>query len=305
MFFAALSAVAPSPRIRFVAAIALAAGISACASGAGPDDPIDLTCVGSKCDEPVGPATPLALAVASCDLGHEDALAASGDSTKKILAAWTEYSACLVSADNAAISTIEVNLSGIDKQSLDEGAITEVLEDFRYASLCSDLEAISTVVGDELALVATRCTTTRERSLAHALSALVDYSGERSTVFFTDERQQFSDCYIPYDSSMAESPDAGLIARQALVACAGDDVRSDSAFVIEAFCDLLGCPDNLLITSFIQAGFETAIDTSARTCEMLVGASIYAGDDGMEQILNCRLSIYAQLRAATLDGLTE
>jgi hypothetical protein len=305
MFFAALSAVDSSPRIHLLAALAMAAGFSACASGAGPDAPIDPTCVGSKCDEPAGPATPHALAVAACDQGHEDGLAASGGSADKSLAAWREYHVCLLSADNAAIATIELNLAGEDKLSLDSDAIAEVFEEFRYASLCSDLEAIATVVGDELALVASRCTTTRERSLAHVLSALVDYTGERSTVFFTDERQQFSECYIPYDASMAAGLEDSLVARQALVSCAGDDLRSDAEFVKDAYCALLGCPDDLLITSFIQAGFETAIDTSESTCEMLVDASIYVGEDGFEQVLNCRLSIYAQLRAATLDGLSE
>jgi hypothetical protein len=243
--------------------------------------------------------------VAACDLDHEDAMGASGDSTDKSLAAYNQYHACLLSADNAAISTIELNLAQEGKPAMDSEAITEVFDEFRYASLCSDLEAIATVLGDELALVASRCTTTRERSLAHVLSVLVDYTGERSTVFFTDERQKFSDCYIPYDTSMAEGEDGALAARQALVSCAGDDVRSDSSFVIDAYCALVGCPDNLLITSFIQAGFETAIDTSENTCDMLVEASIYAGDDALEQVLNCRLSIYAQLRAATLAGLTE
>jgi hypothetical protein len=293
--------------MRLVATVALVAGISACASGAGPDEPVDPNCVGSKCDEPVGPPTPLALAVEACDLGHEDALAEAGDSTDKMLVAWHGYHACLLVADNSAISAIETNLAAADKPTRDRQAIVEAFGDFRYASLCSDIEAIATVLGDELALVAAKCTTTRERSLAHVLSALVDYTGERSTVFFTDEREYFADCYVSYDATMSDSLafEQALDARESLVSCAGEGLRGDALIIKEAYCSLLPCPDDLFITSFIQAGFNTAMDTSESTCEMLVDASIYTGQDGLQQVLNCRLSIYAQLRAATLDGLGE
>jgi hypothetical protein len=299
--------VVPTLRLRFAAALALVLGVSACAAGAGPDEPMDPNCVGSKCDEPVGPPTPHALAVADCDQRHEVALGAAEDSAAKQLSAWNEFHACLQSVDNSAIAVIEQNLVSADKPGRDRDAITEVFEEFRYASLCSDIEAIATVLGDELALVAARCTTTRERSLAHVLSALVDYTGERSTVFFSDQRGQFPDCYDAYDASLSAAPGGSelLELRRDLVACAGQQLRGDALLIKEAYCAILGCPDDLLITSFIQAGFETAIDTSGSTCEMLVDASIYSGEDGKAQALQCRLSIYAQLRAATLDGLGE
>ena len=292
--------------LRFFAALAIMSAAAGCAA-AGPEQPTDPNCLGRKCDEPVGPPTPHALAISDCDDGHAEGLATSEDSTAKELLTWNEYHACLLSVDNSAISTIEKNLAANEKPARDRDSIIEVFDEFRYASLCSDIEAVASVLGDELALVGARCTTTRERSLAHVLSALVDYTGERSTVLFTDEREHFSDCYRSYDQSLLEdsSSDSVLAARQALVGCAGDDLRGDAHFIIEAYCSLLGCPDDLLITSFIQAGFDTAIDTSTTTCQMLVDASIYTGEGGAQQELNCRLSIYAQLRAATLDGMTE
>lgn len=300
-----MSPVLPSLPLRCLAALALVSGVVGCAAGGGPEEPLDPNCLGSKCDEPVGPPTPHALAIADCDEGHAQGLASAEDSTAKAIAAWNEYHACLLSADNSVIATIEGNLANGETPARDRDSILEVFEEFRYASLCSDIEAVAVVLGDELALVGARCSSKRERSLAHALSALVDYTGERSTVFFTDERDEFSECYRDYDELMRDDDQAILAARQALVGCAGDELRGDALVIKEAYCALLGCPDDLLITSFIQAGFDTAIDTSATTCEMLVAASIYTGEGGMQQELNCRLSIYAQLRSATLDGLSE
>mgnify|MGYP001825728397 CR=1 FL=1 len=300
-----MSPVDSSLPLRLLAALALMGGAMGCATGGGPDEPLDPNCLGSKCDDPVGPPTPHALAVADCDEGHAQALADAEDSTAKALSAWNEYNACLRSADNSVIANIEANLATNGTPSRDRDSIIEVYEEFRYASLCSDIEAVAGVLGDELALIGARCTSNRERSLAHVVSALVDYTGERSPVFLTDEREQFSDCYESYDESMPDGDEATLAAREALVSCAGDALRGEALVLKEAYCELLGCPDDLLITSFIQAGFDTAIDTSENACDMLVDASIYTGAGGMQQELNCRLSIYAQLRVATLDGLTE
>jgi hypothetical protein len=298
-----MSALGQTKKVLLLAPLVLVLGFSACASGEA--DGMDPDCVGSKCDEPLGPPTPHALAVEACDLGHDKALASASDDVGAQLSVWNEYHACLVSADNSTLSTLEAKLAEGDGIAWDRDAIFTVLEEFRYASLCADLEAISVFAGADLALVAARCSSTRERSLAHALSALVDYGGQRSTVFLGDQRDSFQECYRAHDALGAEAfpSDEYFQARVALVACAGNEVRGDASFVAQAYCALLGCPDELLITSFISAGFETAIDTSESACSLLVDASIYAGDDAFHQLLNCQLSIFGQLHAATLDGL--
>ena len=285
-----------------VAMLALFAGASACSP---PDAAVDPSCIGSKCDDPIGPPTPHALAVWDCEQTRDDALAAASSSEE--LAALEQYRQCLVEVDNSAISRIEQNLLAAGKLARSHDEILGVFEEFRYASLCTDIESISSFVGDDLALVFERCAATRERALAHVVSALVDYTGERSSVLLNDQREHFSACYLKYDEVVSQSSDSSeqYAARQELVSCAGDDLRDHAGVLKDAFCERVGCPDELLIASFILAGFETAIDTSSQACQVLVDASIYQDVGGFQQALNCQLSVYAQLRVAVVDGLQE
>jgi hypothetical protein len=103
--------------------------------------------------------------------------------------------------------------------------------------------------------------------------------------------------------SHSSGPTEQHAARQELVSCAGEDLRGYAVFLKDAFCELVGCPDDVLITSFILAGFDTALDTSGQTCQMLVDASIYLAEGAPQQVLNCQLSVYAQLHGAVVDGL--
>jgi hypothetical protein len=279
----------------------LALVVGGCAS-AGPGDPVDPNCAGSKCDEPLGPATPHALAIEDCDSKYEEERGGASASSDE-LAVLQRYRQCLLTTNNSAIFTIEENLATAGKPARSPEEIVGVFDDFRYASLCGDIESISSLLGDELAIVFEECSARRERSLGHVVSALVDYTGERSTVFLGDQRDTFSACYGSYDEAISQSPDEDYSAREALVACAGSELMGFATVLKDAFCELAGCPDDLLITSFIQAGFESALTTSGDVCELLVEASIYANEGSLPQVLGCELSVYAQLHGVVTDGL--
>lgn len=268
------------------------------------DDPVDPNCVGSKCDDPLGPATPHALAIADCDSDYEQELGNLATSSEE-LAVVQRYRQCLLTTNNSAIFTIEKNLGAAGKPAQTPDEIVGVFDDFRYASLCSDMESISSLLGDELAVEFERCSATRERSLGHVVSALVDYTGQRSTVFLGEQRDAFPACYSSYDDARSPDEAADYAAREALVACAGSELMGFASVLKDAFCELAGCPDDLLITSFIQAGFESALGTGGDVCELLVDASIYANDGSRAQILGCELSVYAQLHVLVSDGLSR
>src|SRR5690606_25029566 len=157
--------------------------------------------------------------------------------------------------------------------------------EFRYDSLCVDLESASRLEGEALDLLVARCDVYRERSLAQAVGPLVDFTGERTEREVGAEREHFDNCHGDHDRALSAglTPSQDYAARQELVACSAEDLRAHSELIKNAQCQDAACGDELLALSFIRAGFDTAIVTTDRICDLLVDASTYRdANDGSQ-----------------------
>lgn len=292
-------------RLRLLACAAVLTGAACAVAACEQADVYDpIGCEGGKCDDPTATPTPHALAVLACEQAHSDDLDVDGLTVADQLEAEKSYRACLTRVDDAAVVTIGDNLLEPESlRSLDE--IGSVFAEFRYASLCVDIESASSREGDELDLLVAECDVLRERSLAQAVGALVDFTGERTVWELGAERTTFVDCYRDYDQALSEglTPSQNYLARQELVACSADDLRADSELIKDAQCQNSACGDELLALSYIRAGFDTAIVTTDRVCDLLVDASIYREASDGSQVMDCQIALYAQLKRAVQTGL--
>lgn len=262
-------------------------------------------CDGAKCDDPNGTPTAHATAVLDCDQALAEALAVAGESLPLTISARKYFADCLVGADNGAIATIEENLleSGAPLRSREEIAIA--YDEYRYASLCIDIESASTLTGDALDSLIATCEASRERSLAQVIGAIVDFGEDGNGWELEEERETFADCYAAYDEAMtlSESPAAKIAAQEFLAFCAATTLHTQALPLMEARCEQENCFDELLALTFVQAGFETAIITSDRMCQLLVDSSSYQRQGAPEQLISCRMTAYSGLATQVLAGL--
>ncbi len=296
-----MSLVSPPRSCLWLCAFALA--LAACADVVPEPEP---HCQSGKCDDPVGELTPHALAVLACDQSHGEALALSTASLAERLASENDYLECLAKVDDGAVVSIEDNLVRPERaRSINE--IFAVFDEYRYASLCSDIGAASLLPADQLALSLAQCQVLRERALAQAIGALVDFAGERTAWQLESERSSFADCYRDFDARVATglSPVQVYAAQQDLVACSAENLYEHARLLKDAQCRLSACSDESLLLLFIEAGFETAIVTSDRVCDLLVDASIYREVGDPTHVMECEIAFYAQLKSAVVAGLSD
>lgn len=268
--------------------------LGAC-GGAGGDGP----CVGTKCDDPNGNPTPHRLAVLDCDSKYEG----PDEDLAVAVAAVRSYHNCLVGADDSTIGAIKDNLLHPNTANRSNEEIQIVFDEFRYASLCTDLESASNQLGDTRELLVLNCEVQRERSLAEMIDAFVDFAGQRVEVTLSEERPHFEECYRLFDDALVQGDLVG-VAREALVDCTAEDLRTHATLIRDAHCEIADCADPLIVLSFVKAGFETAITTSERACQMLVDASVYRDKGAPQQVQACQLAVHAQLKTAVTTGLT-
>jgi len=243
--------------------------------------------------------------VLACDRQLDEDLGAAGESVPQQIKAQTFYTGCLQSADNASVVVIETNLSlpSAPNRSFEE--IVTVFDEFRYASLCVDMLSASSSQGDAQELLGATCEARRERSLAEAIGALVDFDGQGAAWRLLEERTSFSECYRGYDEALAQSASASeeYVARQDLAECAADSLRALAEPLKDARCEQEVCGDDLVVLEFVIAGFETAITTSDRACQMLFDASVYRRQSDALELLDCRVEAYSELINQVTDSL--
>jgi hypothetical protein len=304
MMFAVIFQVLPGLNRAIAVALVAMCSLWACADAADGEMP---SCIGAKCDDPGGVSALHLSAVLDCDRAHDGAVEQAGNSVADLVAAETSYRQCLIGANDSVVGVIEDNLTQGTAPPRSAEEIATVLDEFRYASLCTDIESASPAIGDELALLVGHCESSRERNLAVLIDALVDFTGQRIQVVFGEERESFPGCYDAYDRELAAggTPLELFQAREALVECSADALRAHAETIKDAQCELNGCDDELLTLSFVQAGFETALTTSDRACQMFVDASVYRESAAPEHALDCRLAAYASLQAAVSTGLAQ
>ncbi|MCP4444656.1 MAG: hypothetical protein GY811_04825 [Myxococcales bacterium] len=298
----------PSILLRSVAllgALTLGTLASACVDD-GPG--IEHVCDGAKCDDPRGTPTAHSTAVITCDGKLAESLDAATDSLPLVIKAHLSHNECLVGADNGVIATIEDGLILLGAPLRTQIEIAIVFEEFRYASLCTDLESASAEDGDRLALQVAQCDASRERSLAEVIGALVDFGDEGTGWDIQEDRESFAECYRMYDEELASSAsaDTDFAAYQELADCATDSLRDEAAAVTDARCEKELCSnilDELLVLTFVEAGFETAIITSDRACQMLIDSGMNERNGSPEQLVECRMAVYSALASQVAAAL--
>ncbi len=284
---------------------ALALGVLGAACADDGSAPLE-SCNGAKCDDPVGTPTAHSAAVLECDRQLDNDLAAAGDSIPLAIKGEIYFRECLRSADNGALATVENNLIQIGAPLRSRAEIEIVFDEYRYSSLCVDIESASALVGDALDLRIASCEAGRERSLAQVIGALVRFADEATPPWaLQEERTTFAECYRVYDETLAKSDAswAALVAQQDLAGCAGNVLRGQAEPLMEARCEQEVCEDELLVLSFVQAGFETALSTSDRMCQLLVDSSVYQRLGAPEQRIDCRMTVYSELARQVAAGL--
>ncbi len=266
------------------AGLALAVMVAACAPPGEGETP---SCQSDKCDDPRQGPTAHARAVLECDSTLDGQLAEPSASP---LDAHQKHRACVASANDAVATVIEENIETANAPTRSLEEIDVVFSEFRYASLCTDLEAASAAEPDATALLTARCESIRERSLAELIGALVEFDSDGTGWPLEVSPESFSGCFAEYESAL-ESLGVSE-ADAALVACAAGELAALAPALTEAYCAQNACVDELVALSFITAGFETAIATSDRACQMLVDA---AGLARGGTYTDCRVLAYSEL----------
>ncbi len=256
-------------------------------------------CDSGKCDDPRGQPTTHSAAVLLCDKELDEGLADAGALVDAQLASHQRHRACVAVANNGAATVIEGNLASSDApiRSLDE--ISIVFDEFRYASLCVDLEAASTLVGDEKSLLSARCESIRERTLAELIGALVRFGSAGTGWLLQPDSESFSECYSDFADALSSGGDL-YAAHARLAVCATEELVALAPALKDSYCAQTSCTDDLVALSFIAAGFETAITTSDRACQMLVDASEVREELGTA-LIDCRMVAYSKLYRNVLD----
>lgn len=279
-----------------------ALGAGACVDEGEGQDP---NCMGAKCDDPGGPLTSYAKAVVDCDEALAFQLAEAGANVPLAIDAFADYSVCLLSPANSAIPAIEDGLIelGAPLRSLEE--ISVVFDEYRYASLCIDIEAASSLDGEALSLQFANCVANRERTLAEVIGAFVRFGEEEPAWELSEEREPFAACYGAYDEALLEdpSPSAEISVGEALVSCAENVLRGQALPLMEARCEKESCIDALLTLAFVQAGIETSISTSERLCQLLIDSSAYQTREAPGLRVDCRMTAFSALATQVAEGL--
>ena len=242
--------------------------------------------------------------VHACDATHDhDADAAA--STLAMIQAEARWRDCLVSADDAAVATIESNLrqagSGLaGKTKATIAAARRVGEE-----LCLEEDKASPNFGGTLSRVeAASCRASREHLLAQLMDAYVDFGG--SSVEIPEARAAHARCYVTYDAAMASAgstaemlqalfgladcvnAEAGALAEPiAKIEIDNDpsvgDLTTSTARVATAIRDATS-PDSGLCTLLNEAG-ENGIGSLSRvtaaSCQARISEAVYADIKGV------------------------
>jgi hypothetical protein len=244
-------------------------------------------------------ATTHPVRVRACDATHDHDADQAG-STLAMIRAESSWQDCLVSADDAAVATIESNLAQAGSELV--GKTRPAIDAARKAgeALCLEEDKASSNFGGSLARVeAASCRASREHLLAQLMDAFVDFGGKPAEI--PEARADHARCYAAYDPAIAAAVSTAdmLQAVFGLVDCVNGeagalaepvakievdndpsvgDLTTSTARVTSVSHDAT-LPDGGLCTLLNQAG-ENGIGSLSRvtaaTCQARVAESVYA-----------------------------
>jgi hypothetical protein len=191
----------------------------------------------STTDEAVTAAPPHQVRVQACDATH-DSESKRADSTLAMIEAEGHWQDCLAAANDAAIVTIEANLTQAGSGLAGSAKSTIAGTRSHAEALCEEEDKASDSFGGTLSHVeAAACRSSHERFLAKLMDAFVDFGAD--PVEIPEARADHASCYVPYDAAMAEAHSTAdmLQALYGLAACVATEAGAFSRSIAQIEID--------------------------------------------------------------------